>query len=51
MNTIVRRSPAMMRRTLLHRLPHGRAARPIRPARARYVTVIVAVICGWIEQW
>ena len=48
MNTIVRRSPAMMRRTLPQRLPRG-ANEP--PVPVRYVTVIVAVICGWIEQW
>ena len=51
MNTIVCRSLAMMRRTLPQR--HGRVRRD-RAAWAdpfRYVTVIVAVICGWIEQW
>jgi hypothetical protein len=50
MNTIVRRSPAMMRRTL----PQG-AFRPNAPSRSlvieRYVTMTLAVIWGWIEQW
>ena len=53
MNTIVRRSPAMMRRTLPQ--PPGRAFRPNAPSRSlvieRYVTTTLAVIWGWIEQW
>ena len=53
MNTIVRRSPGMLRRTL----PQGPDARAsgTRPNRSlvieRYVTMTLAVIWGWIEQW
>jgi hypothetical protein len=43
----------MVRRTLPQRLRHRRARRDRAawPVAVGYVTVIVPVICVWIEQW
>jgi hypothetical protein len=49
MNTIVSRSPAMCAAPY----PSGSRTGSSRvcPLPVRYVTMIVPVICGWIEQW
>ena len=50
MNTIVSRSPAICAAPYPSGSHTARASRLV-PLRVRYVTVIVPVICGWIEQW